>query len=1210
MQQLFNLICLSLALLIPNLSHADTLRDLRNGVQILNQLDQIMKRNQRNKRVPQRSNWGQNVESPSQKSRQEWQRIQARLNELGFDAGTVDGKPGSKTKNAIAAFQAANGLQVDGKFGPQTQSILFSEHAQTNSYSNNSPQITSDLTQRVSGDPSNHALQMIRDILQLSNTNGDAALAWVESNYAAELNYFGNRAALGAIIQDKRRYFDRWPVRSLRVNDDEIYAQCDLSSCLVNGVMEWNVQSVARNQQASGFAEFTYKIDSRTTKVIEEASRVIDATKFSQLKASIRQKAQSNSNFALNTVLRGGDMGINGSAVNPVLQMPDLSRQLGPNRILGDRVIAPVIFGGFLNYDRFGMVRHRSQRDEFFNFFRDHIQLEYSRSDFQEERDLPRQAGMLRRVLGQEVANRFIVGSRFIGNDEFEIDDNRTRLIATLDAYFSKNKTILPMKMAAVFPVALGEYDRKAGGFPIKIDMFSNWGKENLRLVFDGYFNSLSEKKFDRETVLPLGMSQAREVLGILRADALVKIPQNTRSEVRNNFANSRYAYGLGNYTIENISKDRKTGGVIVNVKVESIELYSTPDLTRKLVTLMEPGSNNSQTTVIDASPETIELSRNMNIPVHEGRLVAPLEYGNFKVIERFDAKLGGVIRGFDRLLLTLALKNRGELIQELHRHDQFVYYFGAEFWERYMKHRQFIGRDEFEKQATQQKFVQAVKAEIEPITIKFPLELSAIARVGIGKYDVGKQEFPLEISWRETRDFQGSRFEIQSTPLVNSLTGEKFSYKTRLPIDSGLAPALLETIRNDYQSEKGANSSFSFNDRIAYAKIDYRIMGVSRPTGKDNRSSNLLVVNVEVQKIDIYSTPNLTNKLVTLMENGAVAKPVKPEEDPTSPDSSASFEMLGVKLGQNLKNVERSLSERLGSNAKLYHRAEPAQLIDDALKFLAQPEIHENLTRINAKSLDAIKDIIKVMKSQYVALPLNGLVFQRPLEDSGKETISAYSFGETGSDEMMSFNRLIQFEKPTLNVDAFADRLKEKYGKPDYVSNIGKKNTKYYGLRFIWAQDGSTRDILGKNPRTCTVQLDEIFKTRGNNNGADDFITRTDSGEIDNNWVRAYYQIDNSINRDMSDNDPVSKIRKVYWYASNGERLDRPLSIVDLKHEAIENNCGQIIDVSVRGESVLMRMIDLNALQQLSEMEKNAVGKIKKAKEATETSNTSKLDL
>ena len=46
--------------------------------------------------------------------------LQAKLNDLGFDCGKVDGAYGNKTATAVKAYQKANNLTVDGKAGKNT----------------------------------------------------------------------------------------------------------------------------------------------------------------------------------------------------------------------------------------------------------------------------------------------------------------------------------------------------------------------------------------------------------------------------------------------------------------------------------------------------------------------------------------------------------------------------------------------------------------------------------------------------------------------------------------------------------------------------------------------------------------------------------------------------------------------------------------------------------------------------------------------------------------------------------------------------------------------------------------------------------------------------------------------------------------------------------------------------------------------------------
>ena len=56
--------------------------------------------------------------------------LQARLYELGYYTGTIDGKYASGTQEAVTEFQSRNGLTADGIAGRQTQDLLYSASAQ------------------------------------------------------------------------------------------------------------------------------------------------------------------------------------------------------------------------------------------------------------------------------------------------------------------------------------------------------------------------------------------------------------------------------------------------------------------------------------------------------------------------------------------------------------------------------------------------------------------------------------------------------------------------------------------------------------------------------------------------------------------------------------------------------------------------------------------------------------------------------------------------------------------------------------------------------------------------------------------------------------------------------------------------------------------------------------------------------------------------
>lgn len=64
--------------------------------------------------------------------------LQQRLKDLGYYKGSVDGKYGAGTAEAVKAFQRANKLTADGKAGKNTQTALYSKNAVKASATNSS----------------------------------------------------------------------------------------------------------------------------------------------------------------------------------------------------------------------------------------------------------------------------------------------------------------------------------------------------------------------------------------------------------------------------------------------------------------------------------------------------------------------------------------------------------------------------------------------------------------------------------------------------------------------------------------------------------------------------------------------------------------------------------------------------------------------------------------------------------------------------------------------------------------------------------------------------------------------------------------------------------------------------------------------------------------------------------------------------------------
>jgi hypothetical protein len=83
-----------------------------------------------------------------------------------------------------------------------------------------------------------------------------AALGGLDALYAAQVVYFGKRLSRGRVLADKRRFVQRWPERTYKIQSS--HEQCSGSECLVEGYVEWETRNPARKARASGAASFRY----------------------------------------------------------------------------------------------------------------------------------------------------------------------------------------------------------------------------------------------------------------------------------------------------------------------------------------------------------------------------------------------------------------------------------------------------------------------------------------------------------------------------------------------------------------------------------------------------------------------------------------------------------------------------------------------------------------------------------------------------------------------------------------------------------------------------------------------------------------------------------------------------------------------------------------------------------------------------------------
>ena len=121
----------------------------------------------------------------------EVRKLQARLSELGYYSGGVDGIYGETTADAVKAFQRNNGLSGDGQAGQQTQSKLYSTSAR---YASN-PVATADPGQARTlslGMTGNDVYAMQERLIELRYLSGVADGVFGEETRLALIEYQKN----------------------------------------------------------------------------------------------------------------------------------------------------------------------------------------------------------------------------------------------------------------------------------------------------------------------------------------------------------------------------------------------------------------------------------------------------------------------------------------------------------------------------------------------------------------------------------------------------------------------------------------------------------------------------------------------------------------------------------------------------------------------------------------------------------------------------------------------------------------------------------------------------------------------------------------------------------------------------------------------------------------------------------------------------------
>lgn len=111
-----------------------------------------------------------------------------------------------------------------------------------------------------------------------SQTNA-RALPDIEEAYSTVVRYYGHAMMRGAVMEEKRQFAERWPIRTYTVRPGTLLVTCaqDAAECSAIGTIDWKAESPSRGAVSTGSAQYElgFRFEREGPVVIAEKGEVL-----------------------------------------------------------------------------------------------------------------------------------------------------------------------------------------------------------------------------------------------------------------------------------------------------------------------------------------------------------------------------------------------------------------------------------------------------------------------------------------------------------------------------------------------------------------------------------------------------------------------------------------------------------------------------------------------------------------------------------------------------------------------------------------------------------------------------------------------------------------------------------------------------------------------------------------------------------------------
>jgi hypothetical protein len=127
------------------------------------------------------------------------------------------------------------------------------------------------------------AREFIKSYWEQSSASGEDALNYLRSIYAPVVDYYGQRKTRDGVLQDKRAFVRRWPIRQTwpapEAEGPSITCDNAAAECEITGVRDFAAESPERNARSAGLVRYSYRVSflGGSAQIVEENSKVVAA---------------------------------------------------------------------------------------------------------------------------------------------------------------------------------------------------------------------------------------------------------------------------------------------------------------------------------------------------------------------------------------------------------------------------------------------------------------------------------------------------------------------------------------------------------------------------------------------------------------------------------------------------------------------------------------------------------------------------------------------------------------------------------------------------------------------------------------------------------------------------------------------------------------------------------------------------------------------